>query len=89
MSRRRSPLWVFGAGPLTVRLATGAALALRVSVDGEEALARVVDGEAAVGVALDGARWHLVTLEVDRLLAAGPRQVGARLVGLELDGRKV
>jgi hypothetical protein len=89
MSRKRAPFWVFGAGSLTMRVATDAAIALRISVDGEEALSRTVDGAAAVGVPLNGARWHLVTLEADRLLAAGPRQVGARLLDLELDGRKV
>ena len=89
MSRKRAPFWVFGGGALTLRLATAGPLAVRVSVDGEEALSRTVDGEAAVGVPLQGSRWHLVTVEVDRLLGGGRRSVGARLLGLELDGRKV
>ena len=95
MSRQRAPLWVYGAGPLTLRLvtgtgvATGTGLALRVSVDGDEALSRSVDGQAAVGVPLVGARWHLVVLEVDRLMLRSARAEGARLVGLTLGGRPV
>ena len=89
MSRKRAPFWVFGAGPLTLRLASGTALALRVSVDGEEALSRTVNGVAAVGVPLVGARWHLVALEVDRLMARGLRAEGAHLVGLTLGRRRI
>lgn len=89
MSRKRAPFWVFGGGPLTLRLAAAEPMTVRVSVDGQEALSRTVDGEAAVGVPLLGSRWHLVTIEVDRLLDAGGRAVGARLLGLELDGRKI
>ena len=89
MSRKRAPFWVYGAGPLTLRLAAATALALRVSVDGEEALSRTVDGEAAVGVPLAGTHWHLVTLDVDRLVPHGRRAEGARLSGLTLAGRRI
>ena len=95
MSRKRAPLWVYGAGPLTLRLAAGAGLtagtglALRISVDGEEALSRTVEGVTSVGVPLMGTRWHLVTVEVDQLVRQGRRNEGARLVGLTLAGREV
>ena len=64
-------------------------LTVRVSVDGVEALTKTFAGQASVGVALAGQRWHLVTLDVDRLLPSGTRRIGARLLGLELAGRRI
>lgn len=89
MSRKHAPLWVHGSGPLVLDVAAAEPLALKVSVDGQPAAATTVSGTGAVGVPLAGDRWHLVTLDVDRLVkdAAG-RNVGVRLLGLTLDGAR-
>ena len=89
MSRKRAPFWAYGSGSLALRLAADAPLTVRVSVDGVEALTKTFAGQASVGVALAGQRWHLVTLDVDRLLPSGTRRIGARLLGLELAGRRI
>lgn len=88
MSRKRAPFWVHGAGPLALRLAADEELAVRIAVDGEEVLARRFSGEASLGVPLAGERWHLVTVEVDRLVERDGRRIGARLLGLRLDGER-
>jgi len=89
MSRKRAPFWVYGSGSLALRLAADATLTVRVSVDGVDALTKTFAGQASVGVALAGQRWHLVTLDVDRLVQSGTRRIGARLLGLELAGRHI
>lgn len=89
MSRKHAPFWVHGAGPLVLSVAAAQPLALKVAVDGEPAAATTVRGKGAVGVPLAGDRWHLVTLDVDRLVDDGSgRDVGVRLLGLTLDGAR-
>ncbi len=88
MSRKRAPFWVHGAGALALRLLADEELAVRVSVDGDEVLARRLLGQATLEVPLAGARWHLVVVDVDRLVERDGRRIGARLLELRLDGAR-
>jgi hypothetical protein len=69
MSETHAPFWIYGSGRLRLELAASP-LNPRVTVDGRP------------GYALKSKGWHLVTVDVDRLMIT-PRQdqkVGARLI---------
>jgi hypothetical protein len=70
MSERHAPFWIYGNGRLQLQFAPSP-LPRRVSVDGRP------------GLRLEGRGWHLVTVDVPRLVnVAGQKQrVGLRLIG--------
>jgi hypothetical protein len=70
MSERHAPFWIYGSGRLRLRFAPSP-LRRRIRVDGRPDLL------------LKGRGWHLVTVDVPRLVnVAGQKQrVGLRLLG--------
>jgi hypothetical protein len=71
MSETHAPFWIYGAGRLTLRFAPSP-LPRRITVDGRRTLAA------------SKRDWHLVTIEVPRLVEAPgeSRRVGLRLTGI-------
>ncbi len=74
MSERHAPFWIFGSGRLKLVFAAST-LPHRVTVDGRQ------------GLRLRGRGWHLVTVDVPRLISvAGQRQrVGLKLIRVETE----
>jgi hypothetical protein len=69
MSERHGPFWIYGSGALQLEFAPSS-LAPRVTIDGR------------AGSELRSKGWHLVTVDVDRLVkvAGEKRKVGLRLL---------
>jgi hypothetical protein len=69
MSETHAPFWIYGSGTLRLKLAPSP-LKPRVTIDGRP------------GYELNSKGWHLVTVEVDRLIAVDEqkRKVGSRLI---------
>src|SRR5205807_8294309 len=71
MSETHAPFWIYGSGKLRLEFAPST-LPRRITVDGRPTLELV------------GRRWHLVTVDVPRLVSVAGEQnrVGLKLVGL-------
>jgi hypothetical protein len=69
MSETHAPFWIYGSGKLRLEFAPSE-LRPRVRIDGRS------------GFALKSEGWHLVTVDVDRLVrvAGGNRKVGSQLI---------
>jgi hypothetical protein len=83
MSELQAPLWVYGAGPLTLGVAAPGQISARVRVDGGPTHRLDVAGRGTATVALGPRGWHSVVLEVPRLFPGNPPR-GLRLVALRL-----
>jgi hypothetical protein len=83
MSETHAPFWVYGSGRLALRVQAPAPLRTRFGVDERPVLTRTVSVAQKVVLPL-GPRlgWHLVTLDVPRLLHVGARATGVELLGL-------
>jgi hypothetical protein len=73
MSERHAPFWFYGAGLLRVRFAPSS-LARRFTVDGRP--------QFGPTLALGRRGWHVLAVDVPRLVPIGGKKVGLRLVGL-------
>lgn len=83
MSETHAPLWVYGAGSVSLRVAAPQPLATTFGVDGREVARRLVGDPERVVLPLGPLRrWHLVTLDVPRLLPTKPRATGVRLLSV-------
>ncbi len=71
MSETHAPFWIYGRGTLRLRFAPSP-LTPRITVDGDPSLE------------VDKRGWHLVTVDVDRLVAGGKHRVGLALLRLSL-----
>jgi len=83
MSERQAPFWIYGRGRLELDLAAPGMTAAGVWVDGQKRRTLQVAGAAAVTVRLRGEGWHVVMLEVPKLLGTNPPR-GLRLARLGL-----
>jgi len=83
MSERQAPFWIYGRGRLELDLAAPGMTAAGVWVDGRKRRTLQVAGAAAVTVRLRGEGWHVVMLEVPKLLGTNPPR-GLRLARLGL-----
>jgi len=74
MSERHAPFWIYGGGRLRLVFAAST-LPHRVTVDGRR------------GLRLRGRGWHLVTVDVARLVsvAGQKRRVGLKLIRVEME----
>jgi hypothetical protein len=79
MDERQAPLWIYGAGALSLAVSAVAETPATLWVDGEIAEREAATGRATFEVALDSESWHAVVLEVPELLPTDPPQ------GLELE----
>jgi hypothetical protein len=85
MSETHAPLWVYGAGSLVLRVEAPTPLRTRFGIDERPVLTRMVSGPRTVELPLGARRgWHLVTLDVPRLVRVGARATGVRLLALEV-----
>lgn len=83
MSETHAPLWVYGAGSVALRVTAPQPLATTFGVDGREVARRLVGDPERVVLPLGPLRrWHLVTLDVSRLLPTKPRATGVRLLSV-------
>jgi uncharacterized membrane protein (DUF485 family) len=74
MDERQAPLWVYGSGPLTLRVGAPEPTRAALWVDGERLPDTDVARERMLAAELPGERWHSVVLEVPRLVGtAQPR----------------
>jgi hypothetical protein len=81
MDERQAPLWVYGTGPLSMRVGAPEPTRVALWVDGQRLPDADVSGERTLVAELPGQRWHSIVIEVPRLMgAAQPR--GLRLYEL-------
>src|SRR5207245_1141850 len=83
MSEAHAPFWVYGAGELRLRVRAPQPLRTRFGVDGRTVLTGTISGRRRVVLPLGARRgWHVVTLDIPRLLPTRPRETGVRLLAL-------
>ena len=70
----------YGSGTIGVAVQAPEPLATRFSVDGRTVETRTVSNAQRVVLPLGAGGWHLVALDVPRLLDTKPRRTGVRLV---------
>jgi hypothetical protein len=80
MSETHAPFWVYGSGTIAIAVQSPEPLATRFSVDERVVAMRTVSNAQRVVLPLGEAAWHLVALDVPRLLDTTPRRTGVRLV---------
>jgi hypothetical protein len=80
MSEPHAPLWVYGSGTIALAVQSPQPLRTRFSVDERLVATRTVSNAQRVVLPLGRASWHLVALDVPRLLDTKPRRTGVRLV---------
>jgi hypothetical protein len=80
MSEVHAPFWAYGSGTLALVVQSPQPLMTRFSVDERIVVTRTVSNAQRIILPLGAAGWHLVTLDVPRLLDTTPRQTGVRLV---------
>jgi len=80
MSEPHAPLWLYGSGTVAFAVQSPEPLVTRFSVDGRLVATRTVSSAQRVVLPLGAAGWHLVALDVPRLLDTKPRRTGVRLV---------
>ena len=84
MRRGHAAFWVYGAGILRLFLASPEPLPITLSVDGSPRARLTVQHLREARVGLLGARWHLVSLDTDRLPEVDGKPRGARVVAYVL-----
>ena len=80
MSEPHAPLWVYGSGTVALAVQSPQPLRTRFSVDERLVAIRTVSNAQRVVLPLGAAGWHLIALDVPRLLDTKPRRTGVRLV---------
>jgi hypothetical protein len=80
MSEPHAPLWVYGSGTIALAVQSPQTLVTRFSVDGRLVATRTVSNAQRVVLPLGSAGWHLIALDVPRLLDTTPRKTGVRIV---------
>jgi len=84
MSFGHAALWVYGKGIVRLFLASPEPLPLRISLDGRMDSRLTVHRLEEVRVGLPSERWHLVSLDADRLPEIRGKPRGARIVAYAL-----
>ena len=84
MSSGHAALWVHGKGIVRLFLASPESLPLRISLDGRMDSSLTVRRLEEVRVGLPSERWHLISLDADRLLEIRGKPRGARIVAYAL-----
>jgi hypothetical protein len=84
MSSGHAALWVYGKGIVRLFLASPESLPLRISLDGRMDSRLTVRHLEEVRVGLPSERWHLISLDADRLPEIRGRPRGARIVAYAL-----
>jgi hypothetical protein len=87
MSSGHAALWVYGEGFVRLFLASPEPLPLRVSLDGRMHTRLTVHRLEEVRIGLPNERWHLVSLDADRLPEIRGKPRGARIVAYALPRR--
>ena len=83
MSETHAPLWVYGSGSLALRVMAPQPLRTTFGVDQREVARRLVSSPQLVVLPLGPQRrWHLVTLDIPRLVPTKPRATGVRLLSV-------
>jgi hypothetical protein len=83
MSETHAPLWVYGSGSLALWVMAAQPLATTFGVDEHPVARRLVSAPRRVVLPLGPTRrWHLVTLDVPRLVPTEPRATGVRLLSI-------
>ena len=83
MSETHAPLWVYGSGTLALWVTAPQPLRTTFGVDEHEVARRLVSDPKRIVLPLGPQRrWHLVTLDVPRLVATKPRATGVRLLSV-------
>jgi hypothetical protein len=80
MSESHAPFWVYGSGTIALAVQSPEPLATTFSVDERVVATRTVSNAQRVVLPLGAAGWHLIALDVPRLLDTTPRKTGVRLV---------
>jgi hypothetical protein len=80
MRASHASVWVYGDRPLTVLASSGAPLDAVFSVDGVPVASREVAAVNRIETRLRGARWHLVTIDLNHLGQAGNRRLGLDVI---------
>jgi hypothetical protein len=83
MSELQAPLWVYGAGRLTLGFAAPGRTSARVRVDDGPVRRFAVAGRGGATFSLDRPGWHSVVVNLPRLFPGNPPR-GLRLVELRL-----
>ena len=83
MSEKHAPFWVYGAGTVALWVMAPEPLRTTFGVDEHEVARRVVRNPVRAVLPLGPKRgWHLVTLDVPRLVPTEPRATGVRLLSV-------
>lgn len=83
MSEAHAPLWVYGSGSRTLWVMAPQPLRTTFGVDEREISRRLVSAPRLVVLPLGPQRrWHLVTLDIPRLVQTKPRATGVRLLSI-------
>jgi hypothetical protein len=83
MSETHAPLWVYGAGSVALWVTAPQPLRTTFGVDEREAAKRLVSAPQRVVLPLGTRRrWHLVTLDIPRLVPTKPKATGVRLLSV-------
>ena len=82
MSEPHAPFWVYGGGSLRLAVFSLEPLPATFSVDGREVARRTVKAPVAVFLPLGMSGWHVVTIDVPRLVATPGRAIGLELVSV-------
>jgi hypothetical protein len=80
MSETHAPFWVYGSGTIGLAVQAPQSLPTRFSVDERVVATATVSNARRIVLPLGGAGWHLIALDVPRLLDTTPRRTGVRLV---------
>jgi hypothetical protein len=80
MSETHAPFWVYGSGTIALAVQSPQPLATRFSVDERVVAKATVSNAQRIVLPLGRAGWHLVALDVPRLLDTKPRRTGVRLM---------
>jgi hypothetical protein len=82
MNHRHAPFWVYGVGPLELRVASDAPLRASFSVDEGGTRERLISSDATVRLPLRGSGWHLVTVDVPTLPRVRGKVTGMRVLSI-------